>query len=285
MLNLNSLYQRIVQVAWNIAFIEEHPEDVLKGCPLHFKLMSHPFTDRWYADPFILSVDNTHIDLLAEEYILKEKKGNIVRLTVKRKDFSLEDREIILHQRFHVSFPQIIRNKHDFQILPENTSEGNVSLFDSFGNRKNVLLPFPLHDALYTSLFGKPQIWGTSNNNMNGSVLNVYEKTSAGYRLAHELKFSDNVARNAGDFFQVGHSIYRPGQICNNLYGEGVCLQGVEQDASGFHCHEIRRLYPPKPYVGLHTFNVYDGIIVADLHSIRQTPISRMLFSLRHHIR
>lgn len=279
-----SLYQQIVQVAWNIAFIKEGLDDILKGCPLHFHFMSHSFTDRWFADPFILSVDNKHVVLLAEEYSLNEHKGNIVRLVVNRKDYALDDRQMILCHSSHVSFPQIVRNGNDFQILPENTSEGNVSLFDSSGKRVSVLLPFPLHDALLTSLFGKPQIWGTPNHNMSGNELEVYEKMPTSYQLVQKIQFTDNIARNAGDFFRVGNSIYRPGQICNKLYGEGVCLQRVEQNAGGLHFREVRRILPPSPYVGLHTFNAYHGVVVTDVHSIRQTAFSRMMFNLRHQI-
>ena len=87
-----SLYQQIVQVAWNIAFIKEGLDDILKGCPLHFHFMSHSFTDRWFADPFILSVDNKHVVLLAEEYSLNEHKGWLYKIVQANEQKDLGER-------------------------------------------------------------------------------------------------------------------------------------------------------------------------------------------------
>ena len=71
--------------------------------------------------------------------------------------------------------------------------------------------------------------------------------------------------------------MYRPAQECNIQYGHAVSLQKVtcggksvldmqELDCGTLKFKEVRRMFSnhPKLNVGMHTFNMYKGVIVTD---------------------
>ena len=46
---------------WNIGFVTEDIADVVKSDKLHIHWLKHNYTDRWFADPFLLEVTEKQI--------------------------------------------------------------------------------------------------------------------------------------------------------------------------------------------------------------------------------
>ena len=67
--------------------------------------------------------------------------------------------------------------------------------------------------------------------------------------------------------FIAGNDRYRPAQVCNNSYGEGISIQRLTSNGAHITLEEVRRIMPSDEVYshGLHTFNVWsDNLIVVD---------------------
>jgi len=268
---------------WNIGFVNLEIQNILEKDNLDIKWLKHPYADRWFADPFILRITSREIILLAEEYYRPGKKGRISRLIVDKNKFALIECEVVLELTSHLSFPAIFRDGNDVYIYPENSSIGKLLLYRYFEETNNIemvseLNGEPLTDAIITTTFGKPYIFSTRLPNQNKNILNIYssDKWKGVYVLDHTVNFNDNCARCAGDLFEINNTLIRPAQDCNDEYGKGIVLQEVIFNGNRFIFKEIKRFYSTsrKWNLGMHTLNVYGGIIVTDGKKYH-TPIVR----------
>ena len=87
---------------WNIGFVTEDIADVVKSDKLHIHWLKHNYTDRWFADPFLLEVTEKQIIVLVEEYCYKIRKGRIARLVISRPDYVLQEMKIVLEMPYHL---------------------------------------------------------------------------------------------------------------------------------------------------------------------------------------
>lgn len=84
--------------AWNIGFVEDKVQCVIRNDLQNIHWMKHQYSDRWFADPFILNVDEENIILLVEEFCYSFNKGRIAKLVVSRKDYILKEMKIVLEE-------------------------------------------------------------------------------------------------------------------------------------------------------------------------------------------
>ena len=63
-----------------------------------------------------------------------------------------------------------------------------------------------------------------------GRTLHFLKKQGDAYEATSHLRFPEFIARNAGSLFRFEGQLYRPAQICNRHYGEGVLLQPLNYD-------------------------------------------------------
>lgn len=111
---------------WNIGFIEQPVAEIMTGAETEFdvKWVKHRLTDRFFADPFILSVEGGVIKELVEEYFYNTKKGIITLLEVDAATYELRRRKVVLEQPYHQSFPYIHRDGDRIYVLPEASASG-----------------------------------------------------------------------------------------------------------------------------------------------------------------
>lgn len=293
-MTLKKIYQKSQESIWKIGIILNSLEEILKNEHLHIKFISVP-SDRWWADPFILDVTEKEIVLLVEEYQYKRKRGTIAKLVIDKETSDVKSDEEILVLDTHLSFPAILR-KDQIYVYPENSKGGCLKLYryDQNENKlvdSDVICKEPLTDAIYTEILGDPMIVSTKEPNPNGKVLGFYipQDNNKGiidnkYQLKEEYVFDEKIARNAGDWFEYNGKIYRPAQECNVEYGHSTFIQEVTKDINGkLHFNNIRKLCSnDKEYQrGLHTFNVYKGLIVIDVKGYRYPKIAIFLRFLR----
>lgn len=258
---------------WNIGFVSLDIKKIIEVDSLNINWMKHSYNDRWFADPFILSTTPDRIILLVEEYYLPLKKGRISRLIVDRHRYQLLSCDVVLELASHLSFPAILRIGQEIYIYPENSKIGKLVLYKYIeeSNKAEMvseLINEPLTDAIITTSFNKYYIFSTKKPTPNKNTLNIYSsnKIDGVYLMDHTFVFEDNCARNAGDLFYINGKYIRPAQDCNGKYGKGLVLQEVLFRDNRFFFKELKRFYPKnqKWNAGMHTLNIYNGIIVVD---------------------
>ena len=279
---------RYFRPRWQIGILQTPSEKVVSGAELEYRWMANPFHDRWFADPFILSVDKNEVTLLVEDYRYKDNKGRISRIIVDMDRMAIVSCKTLLDNH-HYSFPAILRKDGKIYVYPEESREGKLELFE-YDEEKEVctfvetLSEEPLVDAIiYNNV-----IFATILPEPNGKTLNLIKWPSAvqgstaasqrsnafgGSKQLHcvqdvnvlnfELEslnpsktfvFDECIARNAGDFFEVDGKIYRPAQECNRWYGNALSIQQFENG----EFTEVRRI------PGIHTINSYQGVTIVD---------------------
>lgn len=291
---LNNVKDYLMKKKWNVGFVElAFCDEFLKCESWNIKWMKHQYTDRWFADPFILKVTCDVIELLVEEKYDKINRGRISKLVIDRKSYILKSCKTILELDSHLSFPAIFRYNDMIYIYPENSETKKLLLYSyDEKNEKAILikklLDLPLTDAVIEVINDVPYLFSTKLPNQNGNILDIFigEKWDNDYSFFQSVVFSDNIARNAGSFFKYNGSLIRPSQDCNFSYGSGLVFQKLLLENGVFSFKEIKRFYPSSWYynLGLHTFNVKDEIAVVDGLGYRHPYCGHLLSSIRNFV-
>ena len=285
---MHLMVRRVIQPRWRIGIVENSLEGIVNGEELRVQWPSNPFHDRWFADPFVLSVDGDEVTLLVEDYRYAEGQGRISRIIVDRKRGAIVSCKTILRGG-HYSFPAILRENGKVYLYPEQSRQGKLELFEYCPETETceyvqTLSEEPLTDAIIY----KGVIYSTRLPEPNGKRLKMFKWPSAvqssiaasqrssafgdskqlhcvqdANALNLELEtlnqpktyvFGECIARNAGEFFEVNGVTYRPAQECNRWYGNGLSIQKYEDGAFT----EVRRI------PGMHTLNSFQGVTVVD---------------------
>ena len=288
-----SIKEFLTETQYNIGFAENKLEDIINGEPIRINWMKHGFTNRWFADPFILDVTEEDYLVLVEEWYDPIKRGRISKLTIDRKDFTLKNIKTILELDSHLSFPYIQRTKDAIYIIPENSSTGKLPRYKYNPTTDNICFDSILcHDRLTDSVpfnyHGEEFMFSTKLPDANGKELGIYKKGNDGtYTQCDTYHFEENLSRMAGNVFMSEGKLYRPAQVCIKSYGDAVSIQEVISDDNRFRFNEVRRIYSPSLRYdqGFHTFNVFNGHIVVDGLGYRRPTLSKIFKFIWHLIR
>lgn len=280
---INRLIFRYFHKQWCIAIANINDNLELSN----IRWMKHNYTDRWFADPFIISETHDNYVILAEEKMMEQRKARIARLLVSKKDCKLIKNETVLELNTHLSFPCYISVGGQIFVFPENGLSGKTRYY-RYGKHLEYcgdLSQLPLADAVIEKIGDKYYMFFTIGRDCNGSKLNIYASDSpfGQYIPFDEIYFGDNIARRAGKIFIWHNKLISPAQICNNDYGEGISLQEVIFDKGKISLCEFKRYYPNsnQSYKGFHTFNVFKNSLALDGYTIRMPLLSKLYFKLR----
>ena len=279
---MHLMLRRVIQPRWRIGIVENSLEGIVNGEELRVQWPSNPFHDRWFADPFVLSVNENEVTLLVEDYRYKDDRGRISRIIVDMERNSIVSCKTILDGG-HYSFPAILRKERKVYFYPEQSRQGKLELFEYCAKTETCEYVGTLSDEPLTdAIIYKGVIYSTRLPEPNGTTLKMFKWPSAVQEFKHETRnsalgsaalgvmkekeletrnskletfsFSECIARNAGDFFECGGKVYRPAQECNRWYGNALSIQLYENG----EFKEVRRI--PR----LHTLNSYQGVTVVD---------------------
>ena len=271
---LRKIKQKCSFPAWNIGFVNMNEESFVHS---GFKLdsinwMRHSYKDRFFADPFILEIREKCIDVLVEELPFKSQKGQIVKLTINKDSYVLLERIPLLTLDTHLSYPYIFRYEGEVFVIPENGESGQLSCYKYEKNSLKFvqkIIDEPLTDATFLTYNGCYYVFSTKGDNEKLWI--YYSKDPFNnYILLNSKSFlnSLNGSRPAGNFFNVGGKLYRPAQICNKSYGEGMLIKEITQlNTMTFQEKEVCRLIPDLRFdynYGMHTLNFYKEYGVVD---------------------
>lgn len=273
---LKDFYLKFTIFRWTVGVGEYDTEAVLSS---RKSLRIHWIKDRdkrkrgsWFADPFILSEDKTHLYILVEELFYYNNKGRISRLTVDKRTWMLEKVDPIIDIATHLSFPAYFRDNGKVYIYPESTKSGKLTLYEydeGTGASEPVrdLCSAPLADAVIFNISDRQYIMATTSPGDNGKVMDVYPLTEESPADKPELQvhFGSNVARNAGMPFKVGDTWYRPAQDCTRSYGRNTVIQRMTMTDGAPRFEDVKRFRSKRfnYWEAFHTFNVFEDRYIA----------------------
>lgn len=271
---------------WNIGFPQVNIESIVKGEKFEIKWLKHPYRDRFFADPFIYSVSEKEIVILAEELIFKENKGRIVRLVVGRKDYRLIKRSVVLEKDSHLSYPALLELNGDVFIYPENGASGELTLYKYNGDTcaaqpVNVIYNGALADATIMPCDNGFLMFATETSHHDIDLRLYY----CGNPLIEKFEKGDviymdkNGARSAGGILNINGQLYRPAQDCTTNYGGALTIQELKLDGIKISLNNCISIQPKsnKYSLGIHTLNHKDGVCVVDGYGYLHPFIGKLL--------
>lgn len=256
----------------------------------NFRIVKTKDNSRWFADPFVLSVSDDTIVLLAEEYSYSIKRGRIARLTINRDTYEITAVDIILDLQTHLSFPAIFRDGESVYVYPENSASSRCILYkyDDASRKMEAfaeLSDMPLTDAVMMELNSLHLVLSSYLPNPNGRCLGVFKSDSrfGPYRYQKDIFFDDYTARNAGLAFNRDGIMVRPAQIGDGGlgYGLGIEFQRIETDGKSIRIIPLERRFPPEGYDGMHTFNSLGSVHVVDLRRYLRPGLRKLTHGVK----
>ena len=64
---IKKCYKKSIALHWEIGFLDNSYADIVNGKPLRVRLVTHDYPTHWFADPFILDVNEKEIVVLVED--------------------------------------------------------------------------------------------------------------------------------------------------------------------------------------------------------------------------
>lgn len=245
--------------------------------------LRHQYDYKWFADPFILDVTEKEIILLVEECDINYSRGRIAKLVLNKQTKELVSMKILLDLPTHLSFPAIYRADSNFYVYPENSAAGCLTMYLYDKNsetlqKHSVICDDPITDAIIKKIGEKFYMFGTVVPAENGNILSIYQSNTfdGHYSFLQHVSFNENIARGAGDIFEIDGICYRVSQICNNGYGQGLTIQKIIFKDGFFYIEEINRIPCPKNKIALHTYNEYNGVVVVDWRKEKHSMLRKI---------
>lgn len=260
---------------WNIGFCDLTGEELIRSGKLpRVKWMKHPYKDRWFADPFILSFNETVITVLVEECPIDKPKGIICELQIDRRTMRLINRNVLLELGTHLSYPIIWRDNEKVYVYPENGASGSLKIYEyDFTNHQLINPQVILEEAVADATIWKEGhvfflIATKFPNTQEDAYLYKSNSLFGPFVSIDSLPFSSGKtnSRQAGDLFRVNGVLYRPTQNCVARYGAGITMMKCTLSGNIIQEETAMSLSPScwKYNLGLHTINFKDSLCVID---------------------
>ncbi len=277
-----SLINKLKVVAWNVGFIESSISDLMDGYDYRITWMKHSFHDRFFADPFLLSLDEQYYWILAEEYSFIEGKGKIVKLKVDRDSKELIERILLIETDYHMSYPFIYKN----HIYAEQSASGNWIRYELNGENPERISDVGFIDGTLFNDGIHEWLFATKIDlNKSDACRKLYRyEMRKGYPILEtEMLVRDDLiaSRPGGQFFRWNNEWYRVAQTSSEkVYGEKIAICKVNKCTQEEYDEEIDvEISSEKENrfnKGLHTFNVYDDLIIVDGFELQTHPFQKI---------
>lgn len=269
-----SVFEKFTIRTYNIGIIRKGIDNVMlngvqKG---DITWLQHSYHDRFFADPFLINSDDDFYYIICEEFFFFEEKGKITLLTVSKHTFSLISRRVIIEEPYHLSFPYC-KFKGTY-IIPEASESGksykyiiNPSTYEVI--QKEEILDDGVIDAVIFRQDNLDYLYATKHPNPLSQTL-VYKGDGFGhFMLPGKVVVENDIehARAAGDIFKWKGNIYRAVQDCKGRYGRQTKIMKVVSWGESYEADDVITVnsFENPPYdETMHTFNVYDGVIIVD---------------------
>lgn len=280
-------FQRLKIQTYNIGFITKPIDGVISSGlgqgDIHW--MSHNYRDRFFADPFLWKRDKNYFYVLCEEFLFFEEKGKITLLKIKKDNYVLTERKVIIDEPTHLSFPFCEENGN--YIIPESVLSGKCAKYildskDEVIEKKEIFREGLIDTVFFLDDYGTEWML-TAKNRIPSTELYIYYKDDGEYKPVSDNPVISNnrITRSAGRFFKVENNLYRPVQDCLGRYGRQTKIMRVNIMNRRMEFKEkitLNSFACPPFNETMHTFNVYDDIIIVDGSKDFFRPISKLAY-------
>ncbi len=241
----------------------------------------------WFADPFVLDVNDSEISLLVEEMPKHIHKGIITKLVIDRISMEVKRKSVVLDLEHHLSFPDIFRRNGKIYIYPESSATGELCEYEyddkkEIAEFKRVVCDDVIWDSVVTDLFDDNLLFTAAHDDF---VLDIYKWNSKEqrYKPYQEVKSQKRNSRMGGAIFEYYGSFYYPAQKCDLFYGHALEIKKLCIEDSLFSSMSYRVLKSPHKTLklGMHTMNEYKGVVVIDVLGFEYKIIGSALFWMK----
>ena len=186
------------------------------------------------ADPFLF-VHNEELYLFYEEQTDLTGKG-IIKMT-KTKDLKKWTKPTtVLEENFHLSYPNVFECEGQIYMMPETGNEGTIKLYKpnadltSWNHYKTLLNGQHFVDSSILKYENRFYLFTTDYTNET-NVLKLYWSDSIdGEWTEHPrspIASGKDTGRCGGSIFNYNGKLYRPSQLTQKRYGEGLALNQI----------------------------------------------------------
>ena len=260
---------------WNIGFCEQTPEDLVQKQKLNpIRWLTHPYRDRWFADPFIYRVTDNEIVVFVEECMIEQPKGIICELVIDKQSLHLKERYVMIELDSHLSYPAILRINDRVYVYPENGASGRLNIYEYDKENHRLVNPIcildeAVADATILENGGRYFMCATKFPHTQERAY-IYE-ASHPFDLFHQVRkdpfqLSRSCSRQGGGWLLLNNKTYRPAQDCGKRYGAALNIMEVFINSNEIQERQSFQVGPAgnRYHLGLHTLNFQSGICVVD---------------------
>ncbi|MEM9680721.1 MAG: hypothetical protein AAF901_10400 [Bacteroidota bacterium] len=245
----------------------------------------HTTSNKYWADPFILTKHNKHY-MFVEEYIWKTNKAHISIVELDEKGNYLTDYKII-DPGYHLSYPFVFKHNNTLYLIPESRSNRTIELYKcvEFPDKWEFDMNLMEHvDAVDTTLHFDGTLWWlfcnydeTGGKSSCADELHIFYasdfRTQNWTPHKHNPVVSDcRLSRPAGKLFTLNNQLYRPSQCSEYIYGKACNIFKIKTLTETEYEEELVTTMHPewnKAVQGIHTFNYSEKLAVVDAFMYR----------------
>ncbi len=278
MLGLKKIFSKLLgfKYKWHIAyqFTDDWENSVLRKS----KIIKNP-TNRFLADPFVVNYNGKTI-LFAENFNIKLNKGVISAYEISKNEY--KEIGIAIEEKFHLSYPFIIKNENDIFLIPESHQAEDIRIYKC--------LEFPLKWELKEILMKNVSAADTNIikfNNKYWMFTNIDSSKTGDHSSELHIFYSDNLisknwtphknnpvifdsnqARNGGMIYSQSDKIYRVFQRQGfDMYGKSSGISIIKTLNENNYEEEILTNIEPKFFKnirGTHSFCFNSNVLAID---------------------
>lgn len=236
-----------------------------------------PSNDRFWADPFIVFIDNKYY-IFFEEFIYKKNKGHISFFMIDQKG-DISKPQIILDRPYHLSFPFIFNYDNEYYMIPESSENNTIEVYKCIEfPQKWEFYKILMSDVIATDsiLFYYDHKWWlftTIMKKQNEYELCLFYSSNPLNEqwIPHPknpIVSKNKGSRSAGRIYEENGIIKRPAQDSSKRYGYGVIFYQINIiNETHYQESEINSIYPDwdKNIIGIHTFARDNKLTMMDM--------------------
>lgn len=208
----------------------------------------------WYADPFVLTVDNKRI-IFCERKKISKKNGDICTFVLNN---NVNKKIVLIKEPFHLSFPNITRINDSLYIMPESSRGNSLRLYkyNQTRNKADFFKELKSNCSYVDSIFFE---------NEQNSFIYAYDTKGelVLFRLLNDfsLKRIDSILDDSHTFRPAGnpHNGIFYFQDCSTLYGNSILARKNEHNSfiniDDNYVSSINAFCKAKGYSRYHTLN------------------------------
>ena len=272
---------------WTLAFTEEY-KDIKSLINYKWQVMKPNIFD-YFADPSILSINTEAktVEIVCESINFLSGKGYIKKLTYSFKDKKIINSDTLIKNKFHLSFPNKFHFDGEEILIYENQEQNYLGVL----NLNNLNID---NNQIVTGKYLDPIVIKVKDDNL--LIYSYRSNHNIEFGIKHigedfELKETDvkyihntRSTRNAGKIIFEDNSIYRPGQIGDKRYGEGIVFNKLYLTEHGVEEKEFCAFKSDEIFensTGLHTISIKNNICILDVRIQKFNPLAFVIKIIR----